>query len=633
MHWQFTPPSLMYFLAGAVTLGAASIIWQREQRGARLLAAAMLCMSIRAGASGLALAAVELESGVGWVILADLAGGTLVNLLLVSILEYHDLARGFKPARYWLLWIPTGALVLLQLTNPWHHLIWSGREPGPVWGNLSFHQPGLVYSIAIGYAFFLGLVCLALLIRQALRSSGRQRRRTVWLSLGLGLPFAAALMDALRPSISPGVDILPIGFAACGLVLSRIAFEDLQFRMAGQTHELQAGIGQRRKLENDLLQAQDALAERLADQSRKLSGFYDLILIGNRPLEIDQLLVKSLDKIFTVTGCEAVCFYVPRQDRLHLEASHQLNAREMAELQSLPEGWLPAGRDVRADVSTADSAGLPGNFARSGFGAGMHKHMYVQERLFGTLSVLWRAPRRFSVDEIVLFGTLTDQLGIIFENARLRQRIADAATLQERRRLARDLHDSVTQSLHSLVLSSETAGEIFRTQPDRLEKTLAHLGASARQALKEMRLLLYELRLVPLEEIPFLEAIRNRLDAVERRAAVQVDFHVDAETVWPKSWELEMYPIAMEALNNVLKHSSATRVEVRLTGGQDTFSMHVQDNGCGFDPLNVSGGGMGLYNMAERAGRLKGRLEVRSVIGQGTEIVLFVDQGSGTNPL
>jgi signal transduction histidine kinase len=153
---------------------------------------------------------------------------------------------------------------------------------------------------------------------------------------------------------------------------------------------------------------------------------------------------------------------------------------------------------------------------------------------------------------------------------------------------------------------------------------LDRLDQSARQALKEMRLLLYEMRLAPLENLRLVETLQNRLDAVEKRAGIDASVNVEEPALWPLKWEAEMYCIAMEALNNSLKHANANRVRVNLRGNAGWVEMSIVDNGKGFIDQNTQKTGIGLHSMRERAERLGGELQVVSGQDSGTTIFLRV---------
>ena len=194
------------------------------------------------------------------------------------------------------------------------------------------------------------------------------------------------------------------------------------------------------------------------------------------------------------------------------------------------------------------------------------------------------------------------------------------AVLEERQRLARDLHDSVTQSLYSLSLFSRAGREAAEDgDADRLNRSLTELERNTLHALREMRLLLYELRPADLEQEGLIRAIELRLNAVERRANLQLDVRLDELAGLSPSQEVELYHIVVEALNNVVKHAAATRVALHLTQADGYVRLRIVDDGQGFDPAQTRGG-MGLRNIRERVARLDGQLTVFSEPGAGTRL-------------
>ncbi len=197
-----------------------------------------------------------------------------------------------------------------------------------------------------------------------------------------------------------------------------------------------------------------------------------------------------------------------------------------------------------------------------------------------------------------------------------------AAVMAERERLARELHDSVTQTLYSLTLFAEwTRGLVEAQEWQPAKERLDRIGEIAQQALKEMRLLVYELRPSALEQDGLIGALQRRLGAVEQRAGVQTQLIAESPLRLTPVVAEGMYRIAQEALNNALKHAAATQVTIEIKGNGHGTILAVSDNGNGFDPTVVNGrGGLGLTSMRERATQLGGMLEVISQLGQGTTI-------------
>jgi signal transduction histidine kinase len=157
----------------------------------------------------------------------------------------------------------------------------------------------------------------------------------------------------------------------------------------------------------------------------------------------------------------------------------------------------------------------------------------------------------------------------------------------------------------------------------RARQMLLRLAETSQQALKELRLLIYELRPLSLHKEGLLGALRSRLEMVEQRAGMRAVLQAEYAGHLPPQVESGLYGIAQEALNNVVKHAGASQVTVRLDGGPEVTELEISDNGCGFllDPA-WPGGGMGLASMRERAAALGGSLIVHSDIGRGTRILI-----------
>lgn len=209
--------------------------------------------------------------------------------------------------------------------------------------------------------------------------------------------------------------------------------------------------------------------------------------------------------------------------------------------------------------------------------------------------------------------------------AELSKQVEEAAVASERNRLARDLHDSVAQSLYSLTLLSEAGIRNFEAgQLAESRNALQRLGEIGQQALQEMRLMVYQLRQPVLEQTTLPEAVEHRLEAVERRAGLQARLIVHGTPKLSPVLEQELYYLAQEALNNALKHAGAISVLVQLAETPDGLSLEVRDNGRGFEPSQLSRGGFGLQSMRERAERLGGDLEIHSTPGGGTRVTFLL---------
>lgn len=254
----------------------------------------------------------------------------------------------------------------------------------------------------------------------------------------------------------------------------------------------------------------------------------------------------------------------------------------------------------------------------------------VKGKLVGVLNLGTQTPREIAPEEVALLGAIGQQVGIAVENSHLYERAEESAALAERQRLSRELHDSVTQQLYSVTLYAEAASRLLNTgDTDTAAQHLGELRDIAQEALRDMRLLIFELRPLALDKVGLAAALRTRLDAVELRGGIQTALRVDGIQDPEKlshAAEEELYHIGQEALNNVLKHSHAQHVHVHLCfAGSDT-SLEIVDDGVGYEAKNAAngGGGLGLASLKERAEKIGGALAIESAPNNGTRIQVCV---------
>jgi len=238
----------------------------------------------------------------------------------------------------------------------------------------------------------------------------------------------------------------------------------------------------------------------------------------------------------------------------------------------------------------------------------------------------WQAGRTFAPPELHLaaaFGAYAAQVG---ELAQLFVQAQRSAALDERQRLARELHDSVTQAFYIVKLYAEAATRRMAAgDTGTAASYLRELRSTAQDAVQDLRLLIYELRPPILEQQGLAVAIQERLDAVEGRAGLETEFVVQGEHPLTAAVEQALYRVAQEALNNALKHAQARRITVQLEQAPQQTRLTVMDDGIGFDPAAAAAhGGLGLRGMAERVAALGGRLTVDSAPRQGTVVAVEV---------
>lgn len=203
---------------------------------------------------------------------------------------------------------------------------------------------------------------------------------------------------------------------------------------------------------------------------------------------------------------------------------------------------------------------------------------------------------------------------------------AQEAVVSERTRLARDLHDAVTQTLFSATLIADVVPDLWDMDQSEARRRLEELRQLTRGALAEMRTLLVELRPNALVEVPLPTLLRQLTESLTARARLNIQLHVEGEHKLPADAQIALYRIAQEALNNVAKHAKATQalVTLRLNGAA---RISVTDNGIGFDPEQFQPNHLGLKIMRERADAIGAKLTVDSEPGEGTQVtVVWADR-------
>jgi signal transduction histidine kinase len=317
-------------------------------------------------------------------------------------------------------------------------------------------------------------------------------------------------------------------------------------------------------------------------------------------LHLDQVLQALVDVVVHQLHADKAGVHVwdPVRQRLAVRAAHGFSPEMIARMSAYGPGDGIAGQvfqtgEVIAIEDTTEAPYPAGQIAANeGISSVLSVPIKINNQVFGVFGLNYCQARTFSADEKRLFTALAQRAAIAIENARLYEQAEQAATLEERQRLARELHDSVTQSLYSLVLLSETgrryavAGEM-----DKVEHNLERLGETARQALQEMRLLVYELRPLALAEVGLAGALQQRLNAVEQRAGIQGRLFVENLPALPPHLEEQLYRIAQESLNNTLKHAHASHVSLHLRCRANTLELEIQDNGQGFEQKSENNGG------------------------------------------
>jgi signal transduction histidine kinase len=245
--------------------------------------------------------------------------------------------------------------------------------------------------------------------------------------------------------------------------------------------------------------------------------------------------------------------------------------------------------------------------------------------VLGAFYLAEKRPRgEFTTGDQARMELLAAHAAVAIENARLYERNRELVVVEERNRLARELHDAVAQKLFSAALTAETAATLVDTDAVAAKAEMRRVGALLSDAGAELRALIFELRPPELDRDGLQETLRKHVDALRRveRAPVELDITCDGRL--PAKLEQGLHRIAQEALHNAVRHAAAGRINVRLGRDDGVVRLEVCDDGVGFDP---AAGGMraqhlGLTSMEERAAELGATIELRSAPGQGTSVTV-----------
>ncbi|MBN1642778.1 MAG: GAF domain-containing protein [Anaerolineae bacterium] len=400
--------------------------------------------------------------------------------------------------------------------------------------------------------------------------------------------------------------------------------------VASTGDELEELAAQFNRMANELQSLYDDLEQRVEGRTRELATLNRLAGVVSRSLDLDEVVHDALDEALGIMGMTmGEAFVLDRQTEcLHLRAHRGLSDELVTYTSRMVLGATTAGlaaregRPVYREVADYPEGRLKDMLRSEGVELVVSTPLMVKEKTVGAIDLGSGEVREISDDELSLLSAIGHQIGVAVENARLYDQAQQLAVIEERNRLARDLHDSVMQALYGVTLYAEAAVR----QLDKGDGALAtdHLREirdTTEEALREMRVLIFELRPPVLKRDGLVTALRSRLESVEERVGVKTEFQAACPGRLPAEMEEELYRVALEALNNALKHANADSVLVRLVQEEGVVQLEIVDDGIGFDrELVRQRGGFGLRSMEERVVQLGGTLIVDTGLGRGTRI-------------
>ena len=351
------------------------------------------------------------------------------------------------------------------------------------------------------------------------------------------------------------------------------------------------------------------------DRQRELQTLLDVAEAANSSLNLDEMLTTTLDRLAALVGASRAGVM------LLDDASGELEARTIRpERMIAPEDLAEITQACQSVVASGQPLYVQPDAERGLIEPGALLPLRVRGQVLGALVIVGREGGRFSQGQVALFESIADQLGVAIENARLYEQAEQAAVATERSRLARDLHDAVTQTLFSASLIAEVLPRLWDKNQDEGQRRLEELRELTRGALAEMRTLLLELRPSAVAEADLGDLLRQLTEAIAGRARLHINLTVEGQPALPPKVKVALYRIAQEALNNVAKHAGARQATVYLRCTPDSVEMTIHDEGRGFDVAQVPPDHLGLGIMRERAESIGATLTVESRIGQGTQV-------------
>ncbi len=390
------------------------------------------------------------------------------------------------------------------------------------------------------------------------------------------------------------------------------------------------------QLTADLQRSYEHLEQRVEERTRELSSLLEISHTVASTLQLKPLLGLILEQlklvidyagssIFTVEG-DGLVFLdhrgpVPQEQLLRLH----LPLEQLGPIwQTIASGESILIGDVHEETKLAQALrAAMGDLLATTFEyvcSWMAVPLILRDQVIGMLVLTSSEEQAFTERHVTLALAIANQAAIAIENARLYAQAQELAALEERQKLARELHDSVSQALYGIALGLHTARIQLDRDPRKLPEWLDYLLSLAEAALDEMRALIFELRPEALESEGLVAALSKQGAALQARHDMTVQTDLGEEPALPLKAKQELYRIAQEALHNTVKHAHASKVDLRLSQTSNAVILAVCDGGVGFDPLGSFPGHLGLRSMQERVANLGGTFEMESTTGTGTRI-------------
>jgi PAS domain S-box-containing protein len=368
------------------------------------------------------------------------------------------------------------------------------------------------------------------------------------------------------------------------------------------------------------------------ERKQQLQTLLEVTATASHSLDLDEMLRTTLDRLVSLVGASRAGVVLLNEDSGAVELRTLRPERKVA-----PENLAELIEACQQVIASGEPLYIPPDAELAHLEPGALLPLCVRGQALGVLGIIGPEGGGFSHGQLALFESIADQISVAVDNARLYAQAQQFAVVEERQRLARELHDAVTQTLFTASLIAEVLPETWELDPIEGQQLLQELRQLSRGALAEMRTLLLELRPAILAQTSLGDLLRQLGEVVTGRTGIPVTITEKSQGRLPAEVHLAFYRIAQEALNNVAKHARASQATLRLdcspiSSGtverqKEAIALRISDDGCGFDLSAVSPDHMGLGIMRERAEEIGATLAINSNSGAGTEVSVRWENG------
>ncbi len=433
-----------------------------------------------------------------------------------------------------------------------------------------------------------------------------------------------------------GKDLIgEVGFATIGNERQWTQEDITLIRLVAETV---SGAMERARIARALQTERDLLEQRVTERTRELSTLLEMSQSLSATNDLNTLLDRALNSLSQLVPYNyALVWERINTTELRLVDAGQLNLTAEARtiVWSYDEAtdlhWKTAFEhgqpivigDIRdgsplAQAYCAQSTRLLGRVPKS-ISSIMFVPIMSHGRVLGLMGISHGTPYALQERHAQMVMALARQIGTSIDNGRLQQHQMKSAALSERNRLARELHDSVSQALFGIVLGARTLKHHLGVTKREYADAIEYLLKLSEVSLSEMRALIFELRPESLEKFGLIEAFRKQATELCNRHSLKLQIDADEQDpALPLAVKEAIYRVAMEALQNTIKHAQAQTVTVRLKTEMSNVLIEITDDGAGFDPQTSREGRLGLKSMRERATEYGGTISVQSAAGRGT---------------